>query len=174
MGVLFEELGGGLFVIDSIYGKNFDDDKGNVVFILFYEIEEELFYGDCDWFCNNGIFFVVFILGIDGQCQLVLDVCYWLMLNEGLIVFIFGGCDVIYVDINNNGIVDCQEFEGGCVGYFVGCWLINLDGIVCVNSDGFIYNGLLSSGGDGVRFNFDNDILMLNIDKFIVNLNGNY
>ncbi|SHG94504.1 TonB-dependent Receptor Plug Domain [Marisediminitalea aggregata] len=173
-GALPEESGGGSFAIDSIYGKNFDDDKGNVVFTLSYETEEELLHGDRDWSRNNGISSVVPIPGTDGQRQLASDVRYWLTSNEGSIAPTFGGRDVTYVDINNNGIADCQESEGGRVGYLAGCWLTNPDGTVRVNSDGPIYNGLLSSGGDGARFNFDNDTLMPNTDKFIVNLNGNY
>ena len=173
-GALPEESGGGSFAVDSIYGKNFDDDKGNIVFTLSYETEEELLHGDRDWSRNNGISSIVPNPSGETQRMLASDVRYWLTSNEGSIAPTFGGRDVTYVDINNNGIADCQESLGGQTGYLAGCWLTNPDGTVRVNSDGPIYNGLLSSGGDGAKFNFDNDTLMPNTDKFIINLNGNY
>lgn len=173
-GALPEESGGGSFAVDSLYGKNFDDGKGNVVFTLSYEKEEELLLGDRSWSRNNGLSSIVPNPSGETQRMLASDVRYWLTSNEGSIAPTFGGRDVTYVDINNNGIADCQESLGGQTGYLAGCWLTNPDGTVRVNSDGPIYNGLLSSGGDGAKFNFDNDTLMPNTDKFIVNLNGNY
>ena len=173
-GALPQESGGDSYALDAAFGKNFDDDKGNIVLTLSYETEEELLHGDRDWSRNNGLSSIVANPNGDTQLQLASDVRYWLTSNEGSIAPTFGGRDVTYVDINNNGVPDCQESQGGRVGYLAGCWITNPDGTVSVNSDGPIYDGLLSSGGDGAKFNFDNDTLMPNTDKTIVNLNGNY
>tara|TARA_Y100000766_G_scaffold285055_2_gene306102 strand:+ start:782 stop:3904 length:3123 start_codon:yes stop_codon:yes gene_type:complete len=173
-GALPQESGGDSYALDAAFGKNFDDDKGNIVLTLSYETEEELLHGDRDWSRNNGLSSIVANPDGDTQLQLASDVRYWLTSNEGSIAPTFGGRDVTYVDINNNGVPDCQESQGGRVGYLAGCWITNPDGTVSVNSDGPIYDGLLSSGGDGAKFNFDNDTLMPNTDKTIVNLNGNY
>ena len=173
-GALPQESGGDSYALDAAFGKNFDDDKGNIVLTLSYETEEELLHGDRDWSRNNGLSSIVANPNGDTQLQLASDVRYWLTSNEGSIAPTFGGRDVTYVDINNHGVPDCQESQGGRVGYLAGCWITNPDGTVSVNSDGPIYDGLLSSGGDGAKFNFDNDTLMPNTDKTIVNLNGNY
>lgn len=173
-GALPQESGGDSYALDAAFGKNFDDDKGNIVLTLSYETEEELLHGDRDWSRNNGLSSIVANPNGDTQLQLASDVRYWLTSNEGSIAPTSGGRDVTYVDINNNGVPDCQESQGGRVGYLAGCWITNPDGTVSVNSDGPIYDGLLSSGGDGAKFNFDNDTLMPNTDKTIVNLNGNY
>ncbi len=53
------------------------------------------------------------------------------------------------MDTNNNGIADCQESEGGRVGYLAGCWITNPDGSVRVNQDGTVLVTLWSQGGDG-------------------------
>ncbi|OFC69104.1 TonB-dependent receptor domain-containing protein [Alteromonas confluentis] len=173
-GALPEESGGDSYALDGAFGKNFDDDKGNIVLTLSYEKEQELLHGDRSWSRNNGISRIVPNPGGDTQLQLADDVRYWLTSNEGSVAPGFDGRDVTYLDINSNGIADCQESLGGQTGYLAGCWITNPDGTIRVNSDGPIYNGLLSSGGDGARATFDNDTLMPNTDKVIVNLNGNY
>ncbi len=173
-GALPEESGGDSYALDGAFGKNFDDDKGNIVLTLSYEKEQELLHGDRSWSRNNGISRIVANPGGDTQLQLADDVRYWLTSNEGSVAPGFGGRDATYIDINSNGIADCQESLGGQTGYLAGCWLTNPDGSIRVNSDGPIYDGLLSSGGDGAKATFDNDTLMPNTDKVIVNLNGNY
>lgn len=173
-GAVPEQSGGSSFALDGAFGKNFDDDKGNIVLTLSVEQEEELLHGDRDWSKNNGISSVVPTSPDDPTRILASDVRYWLTSNEGSIAPTFGGRDTTYVDINGNGIADCQESRGGQTGFLAGCWITNPDGTVSVNQDGPIYDGLLSSGGNGGKFNFDNDTLMPNTDKFILNLNGNY
>ena len=173
-GAVPEQSGGSSFALDGAFGKNFDDDKGNIVLTLSVEQEEELLHGDRDWSKNNGISSVVPTNPDDPTRILASDVRYWLTSNEGSIAPTFGGRDTTYVDINGNGIADCQESRGGQTGFLAGCWITNPDGTVSVNQDGPIYDGLLSSGGNGGKFNFDNDTLMPNTDKFILNLNGNY
>ncbi|MDM7862122.1 TonB-dependent receptor [Alteromonas sp. ASW11-36] len=169
-----EESGGESFAFDGAFGKNFDDDKGNVVLTLTLEKEEELLHGDRDWSRNNGLHSIVPDPNDSSRRILANDIRYWLTSNEGSIAPTFGGRDILYVDINANGIPDCQESLGGQTGFLAGCWVTNPDGTVRVNTDGPIYDGLLSSGGDGGKFNFDNDTLMPNTDKVVVNLNGNY
>ena len=179
-GAMPEESGGSSFAFDGAFGKNFDDDKGNIVFTLSLEREEELLHGDRPWSRNNGLGALVPNPDYDEndpnspQRIIATDVRYWLSSNTGSIAPTFGGRDVTYVDINNNGIADCQESRGGRASFLAGCWLTNPDGSVRVNQDGPIYDGLLSSGGDGAKFNFDNDTLMPSTDKTVFNINGNY
>ncbi|MFC3094913.1 outer membrane cobalamin receptor protein [Alteromonas sediminis] len=173
-GAIPEEAGGKSFAFDGAFGKNFDDDKGNIVFTLSLEKEEELLHGDREWSRNNGLGAVVPDPNDPDKRIIATDVRYWLTSNEGSIAPTFGGRDVLYVDINNNGIPDCQESRGGRASFLAGCWITNPDGSVSVNQDGPIYDGLLSSGGNGGKFNFDNDTLMPDTDKTVLNINGNY
>lgn len=174
-----QESGGESFAIDALYGKNFDNDKGNVVFAVSLEREEELTYGDRDWSRNNGIASVEPRANPSDDPNappraVINDPRFWLTSQEGSIAPTFGGRDVLYVDINNNGIPDCQESEGGRVGFLAGCWVTNPDGSVRVNTDGTVLNGLWGIGGDGGRISFDRDTLMPSTDKMVFNLNGNY
>ena len=173
-GAIPEESGGATFAVDGAFGKNFDDDKGNIVLTLSVEQEQELLHGDRDWLRNNGLHSIVPDPNDNSRRILANDIRYWLTSNEGSIAPTFGGRDVLYVDINNNGIPDCQESQGGRASFLAGCWVTSPDGSVRVNTDGPIYDGLVSSGGDGAKFNFDNDTLIPDTDKVVVNLNGDY
>lgn len=180
VGAVPEEAGGSTFAFDGAFGQNFDNDKGNIVLTLSLEKEEALLHGDRSWSRNNGLGAVVPNPDYDEndpnspQRILATDVRYWLSSNDGSIAPTFGGRNELYVDINNNGIPDCQESQGGRASFLAGCWLTNPDGSIRVNQDGPIYDGLLSSGGDGAKFNFDSDTLMPTTDKVVLNLNGNY
>ena len=105
---------------------------------------------------------------------MVQDPRFWLTSQEGSIAPGFGGRSDIYVDINGNGIADCQESEGGRVGYLAGCWLVGPDGTVRVNQDGVVVDGLWGTGGDGGRVNFNRDTLFPETDRQVVNFNVNY
>jgi len=175
--------GGETFGLDAIIGQNFDDNKGNIVFTASYETENELTQGDRDWSKGNQIAFVQTNPNYDSSAPydpnnppkaLIEDGRFWLTSQEGSIAPGFGGRDQTYVDINNNGIADCQESEGGRVGYLAGCWLTNPDGSVRVNQDGTVLNGLWGVGGDGGRTYFDRDSLMPATDKAVFNLNSKY
>jgi outer membrane receptor protein involved in Fe transport len=174
------DSGGSSFAFDGAFGKNFDNGKGNIVFTVSLEREEELLHGDRSWSRNNGLGGTVPNPDYDEddpnspQRIIATDLRYWLSSNTGSIAPDFGGRDTTYVDINGNGIADCQESRGGRATFLAGCWLTNPDGSVRVNQDGPIYDGLLSSGGDGAKFNFDTDTLMPQTDKNIININGNY
>ncbi|MDT0593310.1 TonB-dependent receptor domain-containing protein [Glaciecola petra] len=171
------ESGGESFGFDIIVGENFDNDRGNIVFAATLEKENSLTFGQRDWARNNGIATVEARANPDpdGSDRAVInDPRFWLTSQEGSIAPTFGGRDVTYVDINNNGIADCQESEGGRVGFLAGCWVTNPDGSVRVNTDGIVLNGLWGIGGDGGRLNFDRDTLMPSTDKYVINLNAKY
>lgn len=103
------------------------------------------------------------------------DARFWLTSQEGSIAPTFGGRDVTYVDINNNGVPDCQESRGGRVGFLAGCWVTNPDGTVRVFQDGeIVTGGLWGAGGDGGRLNFNRDTLFPETDRYVINLNGKY
>lgn len=174
-----EERGGEAYGFDFTAGQNFDDDKGNIVLALSIEKEKELLYGDRDWSRNNGIATVEARANPSTDPNappraVINDPRFWLTSQEGSIAPTFGGRDVTYVDINNNGVPDCQESEGGRVGFLAGCWVTDPDGTVRVNTDGIILNGLWGIGGDGGRLSFDRDTLMPSTDKVVLNVNGKY
>lgn len=165
------------FSADVLWGSNFHDDRGNVVFGLTVEQDSSITYGDRRWSRNNGIDVVQ--TNPDSSAgapprAIIQDPRFWLTSQEGSIAPSFGGRSTVYVDINGNGIADCQESEGGRVGFLAGCWLTNPDGSVRVNQDGTVLNGLWGIGGDGGRLNFDRDYLFPETDKFVLNLNTNY
>lgn len=173
------DSGGETFGFDALVGKNFDNDKGNIVFSASFERESDLTYGERDWSKNNGIASVEPRANPDTSDgapprAVINDARFWLTSQEGSIAPTFGGRDVTYVDINGNGIADCQESEGGRVGFLAGCWLTNPDGSVRVNQDGTILNGLWGIGGDGGRISFDRDTLFPATDKAVFNMNGKY
>lgn len=167
------------FSFDLLAGQNFDNGRGNIVLSLSLEQDSGITYGDRDWSKDNGIATLQTnpdsLTDPDAPPRAVVeDPRFWLTSQEGSVAPGFGGRSTVYVDINGNGIADCQESEGGRVGYLAGCWLTNPDGSVRVNQDGTVLNGLWGIGGDGGRLNFNRDSLYPETDKFVVNLNTNY
>ena len=167
------------YAVDALVGRNFHDDRGNIVLGLTWEQDSELAMGDRDWSRDNGIDTVqtnpAFLTDPSAPRRaIVSDPRFWLTSQEGSIAPGFGGRSTTYVDINGNGIADCQESEGGRVGFLAGCWLTNPDGSVRVNQDGTVLNGLWGIGGDGGRLNFNRDSLLPQTDRRVVNLNTRY
>ena len=211
------------FSADVLWGSNFHNDRGNVVFGLTVEQDSSITYGDRRWSRNNGIsetqanpdlrlqpgdlgpdtpnFNTLFgtpgglILSGDftgltltaaeqalvtrannaSPRTVIDDPRFWLTSQEGSIAPSFFGRNTTYVDINGNGIADCQESQAGRAAFLAGCWLVRDDGSVGVFEDGLIVTGgLWGSGGDGGRLNFDRDSLFPETDKFVLNLNTNY
>ena len=167
------------FAADLLMGNNFHQGRGNIVLGITIEEDTELTHGDRDWSRDNGIDTVqTNPAGLTDPNAppraIVADPRFWLTSQEGSIAPTFGGRGVTYVDINGNGIADCQESQGGRVGFLAGCWLTNPDGSVRVNQDGTVLNGLWGIGGDGGRLNFNRDTLMPETDRAVFNLNGRY
>ncbi len=169
------------FAIDAIYGQGFNNGKGNITLALSFEDDSGLTFGDRDWSRDNGIASVEpranpdSLTDPDAPPQAVINgPRFWLTSQEGSIAPSFGGRDILFVDINGNGIADCQESEAGRTGFLAGCWLTNPDGSVRVNTDGVVLNGLWGIGGDGGRLNFNRDSLFPETDKFVINLNSTY
>ncbi|MEP1144448.1 MAG: TonB-dependent receptor [Henriciella sp.] len=167
------------FAVDLLWGQNFNNDRGNVVFSMSVEEDSSITYGDRSWSRNNGIDAVQTnpdsLTDPDAPSRAIIqDPGFWLTSQEGSIAPGFGGRGTTYVDINNNGTADCQESEGGRVGFLAGCWLTNPDGSVRVNQDGTVLNGLWSIGGDAGRLNFNRDYLYPETDKVVFNLNSTY
>lgn len=171
--------GGDTFGLDIVYGTNFANDKGNIVFAGTYSTEDDLRYGERNWSRNNGIASVEPRANPDtsegaASRAVINDPRFWLTSQEGSIAPTFGGRDVTYIDINGNGTPDCQESEGGRTGFLAGCWLTNPDGSIRVNTDGVVLNGLWGIGGDGGRISFDRDTLLPSTDKLVLNVNAKY
>lgn len=180
-----EQSGGENYGFDAIYGMNFDEGKGNVVFTVSSEIEQDLLWEDRDWSINNGRSAALniarpenfpdgFFNGPIPSRALISDPRYWLTSHEGSIAPGFGGRSDTYVDINGNGIPDCQESEGGRVGFLAGCWITNPDGTVRVQQNGIVIGSLWESGGDGAAPDQNRDTLMPATDKLVFNVNFNY
>ena len=169
------------FTFDLLAGQNFDNGKGNVVLALTYEDDSAITYGDRDWSRDNGIASVEPRANPDRLTDpnappraVINNPTFWLTSQEGSIAPTFGGRNTLYVDINGNGTPDCQESEGGRVGFLAGCWLTNPDGSIRVNQDGIVLNGLWGIGGDGGAISFNRDTLYPETDKVVLNLNANY
>ncbi len=162
-------------VLDLAFGTNFDNGNGNAVLTISAEGDDGILMGERSWSRDNGIYSTVANPDPNGPTRTLLnDVGYWLTSHEGSIAPGFGGRSDIYVDINGNGIADCQESEGGRVGYLAGCWLTNPDGSVRVNQDGVLIDGLLSTGGDSAYGNHNIDTLYPETDRQVVNFNVSY
>lgn len=166
---------------DLIAGENFLDNRANVVFAASFETDSGIIHDDRDWARNNGIASVQPKANPAAETDpnaprqaVVEDPRFWLTSQEGSIAPTFGGRNTIYVDINGNGIADCQESEGGRTGFLAGCWLTNPDGTVRVNQDGVVLGGLWGTGGDGGRVSFNRDSIFPETDRAVVNLNGNF
>ena len=135
-------------VLDIAWGTNFADGRGNAVLTVSAEDDGGILYGERSWSRNNGIATTLNNPDPNGPPRAVVnDPRYWLTSHEGSIAPGFGGRGNVYVDINGNGIADCQESEGGRVGFLAGCWLTNPDGSVRVNQDGVLIDGLFGTGG---------------------------
>ena len=162
-------------VLDLAFGTNFDNGKGNAVLTISAEDDAGILMGERSWSRDNGIYSTVANPDPNGPTRTLLnDVGYWLTSHEGSIAPGFDGRSDIYVDINGNGVADCQESEGGRVGYLAGCWLTNPDGSVRVNQDGVLIDGLLGAGGDGAYGDHNTDTLYPETDRQVVNFNMSY
>lgn len=167
------------FAVDLLWGQNFHNDRGNVVVAFTAEQDSGITMGDRDWSRDNGIDTTQTnpdsLTDPNAPSRAVIqDPRFWLTSQEGSIAPGFGNRSTVFVDINGNGIADCQESEGGRVGFLAGCWLTNPDGSVRVNQDGIVLNGLWGIGGDGGRLNFNRDSLYPATDRFVFNVNSNY
>lgn len=104
----------------------------------------------------------------------------WLSSQTGSIAPGFGGRGITYVDINNNGIADCQESRGGQIGFLAGCWITNPDGSVSVFQEQLIADtsfrgvGNPDGSGSGGLFNFNRDTLYPETDSLSINFNSKY
>ena len=162
-------------VLDIAWGTNFANGRGNAVLTVSAEDDAGILYSERSWSRNNGIATTLNNPDPNGPPRAVVsDARYWLTSHEGSIAPGFGGRGDIYVDINGNGIADCQESEGGRVGYLAGCWLTNPDGSVRVNQDGVLIDGLFGTGGDGAYADHNRDTLYPETDRQVVNFNVNY
>jgi iron complex outermembrane receptor protein len=169
------------FAIDGLYGINFAEGRGNFVAAITVEKDTNITHGDRSWSRDNGISTTQtnpdFLTDPNAPPRAVIDnPRFWLTSQAGSIAPAFGGRNRDYgVDINNNGILDCQESEAGRTGFLAGCWITNPDGTVSVFQDGIVLNGLWSVGGMGGNWSyFDRDSLFPETEKVAVNLNSSF
>ena len=98
--------------------------------------------------------------------------------------FFFGGWDPdVAVDLNNNGVPDCQDsftgynsvFGAASFGAVGGCWRINEDGSYSVVEDGLVSGNFQGFGGSSYDvYRQDYYDFLLPDDKVSVNLLGHY
>ncbi|MFZ9667891.1 MAG: TonB-dependent receptor plug domain-containing protein, partial [Steroidobacteraceae bacterium] len=172
------------FSVDLLFGDNFADGRGNLVFALSIEEDSSITHGDRAWSRNNGIAVTQtnpeFLTNPNAPPRAVInDARFWLTSQAGSIApggFTNSSRTRNYgVDINNNGIIDCQESEAGRTSFLAGCWVTNRDGSVSVFKDGLVLNGLWSIGGMGGAWSyFDRDTLYPETDRISVNLNSKF
>lgn len=170
-------------ILDLTWGTNFADGRGNAVVTFSSETDAGITAGERDWSKDNGIALTLANPDPNGPPRAVVDdPRFWLTSQEGSIA---PGLDfawwedyptrqLTYVDINGNGIADCQESQGGREGFYAGCWITNDFGVVQVNQDGTIIDGLYSTGGDGGRVTFNRDSLYPETDRQVINFNLSY
>lgn len=99
-------------------------------------------------------------------------------------VLLPGGLFQAGVDIDNNGIDDCnQSFQGFIstyefsppgFGFIGGCWIIEDNGNVRPFQDGLIAGDINQFGLDGIADVFDEDFLLPDSEKIAVNFSGDY
>jgi len=80
--------------------------------------------------------------------------------------------DVFNLDINNNGIPDCDESYIGFA--FAGCYVTTPGGGVRVFKDGLISSGANQFGGDGAEERPDDASLIPGSERYYLNLRGRH
>jgi len=168
------------FSIRALVGKNFDNDRGNVVLALDYIEDSVLRYGDRDFSRNNGV-------GDDLPNAAVRDdpnapprvfgrdPRFSISSGRGLLAFQDFGPSGL--DVNNNGIEDCEESSVGrnwLAFGFGGCHVFNDDGSIRPFQDGQVGSSTNQFGGDGIANNHDLDTLFPSVDTVNLNLNASY
>ena len=104
----------------------------------------------------------------------------WLSSQEGSIAPGFGGRGTTYVDLNNNGVADCQESLGGQIGFLAGCWVTDANGNAQVFAESLIADtsfrglGIERGVGNAGWFTFNGDTLYPETDSISVNFNADY
>ncbi|MFM7626066.1 MAG: TonB-dependent receptor plug domain-containing protein, partial [Gammaproteobacteria bacterium] len=172
------------FSVDVLFGDNFAEGRGNLVLAVSVEEDSSITHGDRSWSRNNGIAVTQtnpdFLTNPNAPPRAVInDARFWLTSQAGSIApggFTTSSRTRNYgVDINNNGIIDCQESQAGRTSFLAGCWITNPDGSVSVFKDGLVLNGLWSIGGMGGAWRyFDRDTLYPETDRVSVNFNSNF
>jgi outer membrane receptor protein involved in Fe transport len=80
--------------------------------------------------------------------------------------------DVFNLDINNNGVPDCDESYIGFA--FAGCYVTTPGGGVRVFKDGLISSGANQFGGDGAEERPDDASLIPGSERYYLNLRGKH
>jgi outer membrane receptor protein involved in Fe transport len=111
---------------------------------------------------------------------LVADTNFWLSSQQGSIIpgdfGNFGDPAAYFVDVNGNGLNDCEETGTGqqISNFLAGCWVVDESGQVRLFNDALFLNGAEGAGGDGARQDFNSDFLIPKTEKYDFNFNANY
>lgn len=166
--------------IRGVIGKNFDNDRGNVTLAVDYIEDSVTFYGDRDFSRNNGV------ADDNGNPALaddpdapprifLTDPRFSISSGRGLLAFQDFGPSGL--DVNNNGVEDCEESSVGrnWLAFGVGgCHVFNDDGSIRPYEDGLVAGFTNQFGGDGIANNHDGDTLFPSVDTVTLNLNASY
>jgi len=168
------------FSVRGVVGKNFNNDRGNVTLAFDYIEDSVLRNGDRRFSRNNGIADDNPNPALQGNenapPRIILgDPRFSISSDRGLIAFQDFGPSGL--DLNNNGIEDCEESSVGrnfLAAGFGGCLVVNDDGSIRPFQDGQIAGATNQFGGDGIANNHDLDTLFPSVDTVNLNLNASY
>ena len=166
------------FSIRGVVGKNFDNDRGNITLAVDYIEDSVLFSGDRDFSRNNNIADDQPNSSTDPDAPpriFQADPRFSISSDRGLIAFQDFGPSGL--DLNNNGIEDCEESSVGqnWLDFGVGgCHVVNDDGTIRPFADGTVGGFTQQFGGDGVAQVHNKDTLFPSVDTINLNLNASY
>jgi outer membrane receptor protein involved in Fe transport len=159
-----------------LYGQNFGNDRGNFTVGLNYTRREGIRFGDRSFSRNNGISDDLPNPDADSPFSRVIlpQPTFSISSNRGVIVA--GDFSDPGLDLDNNGVSDCQQSTVGQNSEFAfgGCWVVNDDGSVRPFQDGLVSGAFNQFGGDGIPNSFDEDFLIPDDEKYSANFTGNY
>lgn len=168
------------FSIRGVVGKNFAQGRGNVTLAVDYIEDSVLRYGDRGFSRDNRIADdnpnPALATDPDAFPRTILpDPRFSISSDLGLIAFQDFGPSGL--DLNGNGIEDCEESSVG-QGWldfgFGGCHVVDADGTIRPFEDGLVARSTNQYGGDGVANTHNLDTLYPSVDTVTINLNGRY
>ena len=166
------------FSIRGVVGKNFDNDRGNVTLAVDYIEDSVLFFGDRDFSRDNNTADDQPNSSTDPDAPpriFQADPRFSISSGQGLIAFQDFGPSGL--DVNNNGIEDCEESSVGqnFLDFGVGgCHVVNDDGSIRPFADGTVGGFTQQFGGDGIAQTHNGDTLFPSVDTVTLNLNASY
>lgn len=168
------------FSIRGVVGKNFAQDRGNITLAVDYIEDSVLRFGDRNFSRDNRVSDdntnPALANDPDAFPRAILpDPRFSISSDLGLIAFQDFGPSGL--DVNNNGVEDCEESSVGRAWLdfgFGGCHVVEADGTIRPYVDGLVATDFNQFGGDGIANTHNLDTLYPSVDTVTVNLNTTY